>query len=342
MTGERLARIDQANLSVLYGAYIEASASRLIAAGRIERAPKGRPVTEAVANLDTQVGKLRGDGLTNPQIAEKLGREKTDIEASAHRLIAAGRIERLSKGPRSGESATSFLRILQEFQTAHPTGSVSLSEIAGQLGVSRERARQFYEKLSTTHTLPPKSGGGMKQLSPEYLAKLDQEVTRLTHQGITVGRIAEELHVPAVWVKTSQKRSAPQNQEQEKQDREEFRSQVEQLRNQGVGTNKIAEILGKTRSQVQRIVTRMLRSGHIQKMRQRKSPDELVLFDAQVKKLRAARLTYQEIAQRLGPLVSVSNVLASVQRLRSRGEIKMFSKKTGADNGIPHRSELRY
>lgn len=78
-------------------AAIEKSASRLIAAGRIEASPKGRAVFEATIQLDSDVEQLRKQGLSNPQIAEQLGRKRTDIKESAHRLIAAGRIERLRR-----------------------------------------------------------------------------------------------------------------------------------------------------------------------------------------------------------------------------------------------------
>ena len=301
---------------------IKASAHRLIAAKRIEPAPKGRPVTEAVTQLDNQVEQLRGQGLSNAQIAEKLERKRTDIEASAHRLIAAGRIE---PARRTSDSATKLLQILQEFQQVHPTGAITLQDMANQLGVTRERARKIYDELSIKHTLPPKSGSGMGQLSEEYLAKLDQEVAKRQDQGKTSDQIAEELRVPSVWIKTSQRRFALQIQEQVKRDHEEFRRQVEQLRNQGIGNNRIAEILGKSISQIQYVVTGLVSIGDVQKMRQRKSQQELAPFDAKVKVLRAEGLTYQEMAERLGPEVSVSHILASVQRLQKRGEIELKS-----------------
>ena len=298
---------------------IKASARRLIAAKRIEPA---RSSTEAVTQLDNQVEQLRGQGLSNAQIAEKLERKRTDIEASAHRLIAAGRIE---PARRTSDSATKLLQILQEFQQVHPTGAITLQDMANQLGVTRERARKIYDELSIKHTLPPKSGSGMGQLSEEYLAKLDQEVAKRQDQGKTSDQIAEELRVPSVWIKTSQRRFALQIQEQVKRDHEEFRRQVEQLRNQGIGSNRIAETLGKSISQIQYVVTGLVSIGDVQKMRQRKSQQELAPFDAKVKVLRAEGLTYQEMAERLGPEVSVSHILASVQRLQKRGEIELKS-----------------
>ena len=155
--------------------------------------------------------------------------------------------------------------------------------------------------------------------------KIDQEVAKRQDQGKTSDQIAEELRVPSVWIKTSQRRFALQIQEQVKRDHEEFRRQVEQLRNQGIGSNRIAETLGKSISQIQYVVTGLVSIGDVQKMRQRKSQQELAPFDAKVKVLRAEGLTYQEMAERLGPEVSVSHILASVQRLQKRGEIELKS-----------------
>ncbi len=262
-------------------------------------------------------------------LTERLGGEKTDINNSVVRFIAAGRIEgRTQEGVSKGQrSAVLLISLLQEFQTAHPVGSINLSKMADQLRVSRQYAWQSYKKLSAKHTLPPKSHGGMEQLSPEYLAKLDQEVAGLTHQGIVVDQIAGELYVPVRWVKALQKRSTLQNPEQEKQDRDEFRSKVEQLRNKGVGNKEIAAKLVKSRSQVQHIVGKLVVSGDVQKMRQVKSQHELTPFDVQAKELRAAGLTYVEIAQHLGPLVTVSHILASLHRLQARGEIVLQIKQ---------------
>lgn len=50
--------------------------------------------------LDSQVEKLRKQGLSNPQIAKQLETKLTAIERSARRLIVAGRIERLRRGGR--------------------------------------------------------------------------------------------------------------------------------------------------------------------------------------------------------------------------------------------------
>ena len=76
------------------------SARRLIADGRIEPAPKGKPISQATIQLDSQVEQLRKQRLSNSQIAERLGRKVQDIANSAHRLIADGRIERAKSGPK--------------------------------------------------------------------------------------------------------------------------------------------------------------------------------------------------------------------------------------------------
>lgn len=203
----------------------------------------------------------------------------------------------LSRGSaRFGETSTKLLRVVQEFQTAHPLGSISLSEIGTHLGVTREWVRQLYEQLSKTHTLPPKNGSRMKQLNQEYLGRLDQKVAGWINQGMKPQQIAKELHVPLFWVANSQtqKRLALENKEQEKRNREESQRQTE-----------------------------LIRTGRVQKMRQRKSPHELAPFDAKVKELRAAGLTYLKIAEQLGPGVTKTHILASVQRLHRKGEIEL-------------------
>lgn len=233
--------------------------------------------------------------------------------------------EHLSRGSaRFGQTSTKLLRVVEEFQTAHPLGSISLSEIGTHLGVTRERVRQLYEQLSKTHTLPPKNNSRMEQLNQEYLGRLDQEVAGWINQGMKPQQIAKELHVPLLWVANSQtqKRLALENKEREKRNQEEFQRQVEALRKEGIGTKEIASKLGKPK-QVEYLVRKLVRAGRVQKMRQRKSPQELVPFDEKVKELRAAELTYREIAERLGPGVTDTHILASVQRLHRKGEIEL-------------------
>ena len=70
------------------------SAHRLIKAGRIEAAPKGRPVSQTIIERDTKVEQLRKAGLKNARIAIELGVDLSTVARSASRLIKAGRIAR--------------------------------------------------------------------------------------------------------------------------------------------------------------------------------------------------------------------------------------------------------
>ena len=68
------------------------------------------PQYSNILQFDSQTAILKAQGFTINQIAEKLGRTRTDIQYSTHRLIAAGRIERCPKGRLVGQTTTTIER----------------------------------------------------------------------------------------------------------------------------------------------------------------------------------------------------------------------------------------
>ena len=267
--------------------------------------------------LDADVELLRRQGLRNKQIAAQLGTTLSRIEDSNGRLIAAGRIERLVN-PKT--SSVKLLRILQVFQTDHPVGAISLSGIASQLGVNRERTRVLYDRLNLTYTLPPKQRGGMNELSQEYLTRLDQEVAHRIGQGMAQNRIAEELCVPLKWVNAVRREGdlTQSIKELQKIDRVELEEQVMRLRNQGLREREIAERLKITRYKVCVLMGQLIEDGKVAKRLQRRSQEEISAFDQQVKELRVLGMSHTDMAKRLG--TKIHNIHASLMRSKKSSQ----------------------
>ncbi len=116
-----------------------------------------------------------------------------------------------------------LLKLLQLSWSTQPHTTVSLSELAQTLNVSRERVRQLYRQLAVEYTLPPvrkrrprisesnkhqtndgvtrlnRSGDVVhkpRTLSPQTLA-LEDEVRKYIRQDMSVPEIARKIGRPA-------------------------------------------------------------------------------------------------------------------------------------------------
>ena len=112
----------------------------------------------------SQVKKLRQEGLTNSKIAQKSGRSLWTVKSAAQRLIKTGEIERRRK-VEIKTTPTAFLAALKIYQEEFPGKPVNLSKVAKRLGITKERARQIYDKLAKKEELPPKMPKGRPRKS---------------------------------------------------------------------------------------------------------------------------------------------------------------------------------
>src|SRR6266700_6673853 len=81
-----------------------------------------------------------------------------------------------------------LLKLLQHSQSTQPNTTVSLSELAQTLNVSRERVRQLYRQLAVGYTLPPvrKRRPGISEINRH---QANDAVTKLTRSGDVVHKL---------------------------------------------------------------------------------------------------------------------------------------------------------
>ncbi len=228
-----------------------------------------------------------------------------------------------------------LLKLLQDPLRIQPNTSVSLSELAQTLGVSRERVRQIYHRLAVEYVLPPvkkrRPGiGEVKQSmstnvgdmvrklrtpSPQTLA-LETEVRKYSEQDISVPEIARKIGRPAPTIYTVLHRlHIPFNSAKDTGRRLRnpeilaLEAEVRSYSEQGLTAPEIAKRTGRHETTIQRIHRRL----HIPLQPRRKSPQTLAL-EAEVRSYSEQGLTAPEIAKRTGrPGRTIYGVL---QRLR--------------------------
>lgn len=206
--------------------------------------------------LDAQVEELRNQGLNNSQIAVQLGQSIRRINKSVHRLLTAGRIDRLSK---FGRTITEVARILDEHLANNPNEGVVLTEIARKLGITKTRVAQLYHEIAKTKKVPA--------------LKFRPDMTK-----------SEALESEA---------------RQKRIKRQQLKSEVERLRNRGLGNKKISELTGIPIFRVHYILSQLIKQRKVRRLRRAwKTKEELKILDAKLIKLSSnPNLTLRKIAE---------------------------------------------
>src|SRR6266571_2723389 len=221
-----------------------------------------------------------------------------------------------------------LLKLLQHFHSIQPNTTVSLSELAQTLNVSRERVRQLYRQLAVEYTLPPvrkrrpgiseinrhqandavtkltRSGDVVHKLrtpSPQTQA-LEAEVRKYIKQNMSVPEIARKIGRPAPTIYTVLqrldipfKRVKDTGRRLRNPETLALEAEVRSYSEQGLTAPEIAKRTGRNESTIQRIHRRL----HIPLQPRRKSPQTLAL-EAEVRSFSEQGLTAPEIAKRTG------------------------------------------
>lgn len=136
------------------------SISRLVTAGLIPPRPKGRPgqLSKDGRSLDSLVEELlqKDPELRNKELVRILSAPDligkkialVTIERTRLRLAARGKKIRQIKRPRKNTDGVSPRVALKRYLAEHPNEPINRSEIARQIGVSREWIRQLYDELT--------------------------------------------------------------------------------------------------------------------------------------------------------------------------------------------------
>lgn len=280
----------------------------------IELSPKrGR------SDIDSQVAELRAQGLFEIEIAEQLNEPRGKIRYAIRKLLKEGSISKLSEshpefrkkqeytktrlGP--GPTRIKFRELLQQHMEEHPDQRIELADYARELGISRERTRQLYRKLSSEMKVP----GLKSRLSRAEAELVDEQVTILRRKGLSREEIARQVGINENMVGVSLRRS-----------RKKLVVRVKDLYGQGVAETRIAKITGEAKGRIQHIIKKLVEAGEVQRLRVVIRREEYPGFLARVAGLRNANLTDQKIADQLKK--PLANIRHAVRLLIARGEIQ--------------------
>src|SRR6266704_1221418 len=219
-----------------------------------------------------------------------------------------------------------LLKLLQHSWSTQPNTTVSLSELAQTLNVSRERVRQLYHQLAVEYALPPiqkrklneinqrssdnqtnklnTNGEVIRKLrtpSPQTLA-LEADVRKYISQNMSVPEIARKIGRPAPTIYTAlQRLDIPFKHVKDTGRRQRnaktlaIEALVRKYSEQGLSVAEIVRKTGRSESNIERIHHRL----HIPLPPKQKSPQTQEL-EALVCKYSEQGLNAPEIARKIG------------------------------------------
>lgn len=207
-------------------------------------------------------------------------------------------------------SRPAFEQILEDCLRNDPNRTICLANIAKELGISRERTRQLYNKIAKEKDVPIVKSKKMP-VSPE---ELDQKVEKLTQEGLNSRAISGMLQIRFKEIEHARARNNRLRKERQK-------NLVRQLRKQGCGNKEIAEKTGISLFNVAGILKHLRNNGEKARLRiKRASEDELSKRDTKVMELRERHFTRIQIADETG--LSLHLVGNSIQRLVKNQKIQ--------------------
>lgn len=212
--------------------------------------------------------------------------QNTDTQIDNEKKPVSRTIPRVRRGNyRYGRNRFAVIKILNE---AYSSGqSVSLTDIAGQLGIGRERVRQLYNVISRQQPVP-------KLQKTEAAEKRDQE-------------------------KLAKANKLKEQAEKEKR----FWEQIRALRSAGFSKRQMADKLGCSVLKVEHQISEMFFNGEVEYKRNILTEDELNRLRTEVKNLRQQGLDNQTIAQKLSiPVRKVGAIAAWLIRAGEINKIK--------------------
>lgn len=222
--------------------------------------------------------------------------------------------------------------LLQEILKNQPNASVSLSDLAHTLGVSRERVRVLYRQLAREYPLPPVQKRGSwitwtKEKRQKQAAKqqeIVQKVKALRDKGVSYQQIVAEHGIRISQAQKAITKLIREGETSHKLTSPEtlvFEAKVQAYRAQGMTGDEIARKTGKHRTSVYAALRRL--DIPLSK-RTRKSEDtprklknpKFLAFEAAVQVYRRQSLSVEEIIKKTGR--SRSTVYRVLHRLNKR------------------------
>lgn len=215
-----------------------------------------------------------------------------------------------------------FLIEMSWYARNHPGRPFTMREIARRIGITREWARQLYNRLASDYDFPQRAKG--RQYKNIVLKEKVKE--RVREERMSSKQIAEKLGISlnttTYIVQKLRRRGEIARYLRTREEIKAVDDKVRTLREKGLGTTTIAEILGVNRGIVSTSLQKLFYRNEDLRLRQpRSSKEELQEFDERVKYLRdSEKLSNKKIAERLGKSVYLVN--ASIQRMFKTGEMK--------------------
>ncbi len=186
-----------------------------------------------------------------------------------------------------------FLAEMRLRRINHPEQEVIMTEVGKVLGISRERARQLYKQFSGEYEFPPRQTIEGRKRRSKLLAQQSQQFKKIKNEYL----------------------------DEYKKGVDERKRKIISLRKKGLSNSAIAQATHLTRTYVAHILANeLLENPDLRLRKKRRSEEEMLIFDAEVKQTRQKGLSDYEIAQELN--AHPFTVKRSIKRMLQRGEIQ--------------------
>lgn len=292
---------------------------------------KPSPYKQALSYLE-QINLLRSQGMGGRQIAESLQLTYGTYQYYYGLLKEKGEIIPKKKKKLDYQHTTTnyyetrrkLIDILNSYLQDHPGERINLKQISIDLGVSRERVRQLYNKIAETQPVPEILHPRTKKT--DY-SRIDQEIFRLARNKYTRDEMSTLLTISRNAVNASIRRLQKSGKLGEitlPKRSMILNYKIAILRNKQLDSQTIANKLGISRTRVQHILSGLMASNKVERIRRpRRSSQQVITFYEEVKKLRESGLKIKEIASKLQ--VPIFDVMNAVKNLIDMNQIERKS-----------------
>lgn len=301
--------------------------SALIKAGKLERRSVGRPPLTAMIKLrefEVRIIEMRGQGLSNAEIANECGLKRVIVNQICSRLIRAGKLVRNRPGwgaLKPEERLARESKIIEMRQRG-----ISTAVIASELGISRGTVQEECHALANAGRLPPRTTRAKKPPTPRMssIQRLDREtrIIELRGKGLSNSEIAKELDTTHGTInvlcsrlikaeKLDRRHRRPNERSAEKLERE---AQIIVLRGQGLTNVEIAKALDVKPGTMGVLCSNLVKAG---KLEARKTfpralePAAIRARENRIIEMREQGLSNAEIAKEMGFTLQTINTLCS-------------------------------
>lgn len=270
----------------------------------------GTPEVAKVTSGVSRVERIKACQEFDLQVKGLIGVSEQTVALAASRLLKKGEISD-ARGHGRISARSALEQALDGCLAQNPAAPVTFTGLAREIGISRQRVAQLYPEIAAYKPVPPLVSRTIDRGQGEF----DRQVQDLISGGLSIVEIAQQLLVTQQLIR--QALSRIRHQATQARD-----AGIKELRDQGLGEKRIAEVTGIHLGTVGFILRRLTQAGTVERVRKvYRTTQEIDRLKERIVQLRSdpRGLTNRQIAEMTGE--SLTGVINYTHRLIVEGRI---------------------